>query len=185
MIRKLSSYIRKNILVFRIANQYYIHPRPVPPKGAARDRHERGAGCDGRGWCRGRTAQEADGQVVWSWHLKGWCQAGGGNSSSDGVNKARSPGRLRSNRKPLRAERRVFWCICGDYPGLAFFFCPASRGCIVRPAFPRPDPRAKPKMIPRAKKITRRDREVVSCRHCEEQRDEAIHFALPLDGLLR
>ena len=42
-------------------------------------------------------------------------------SASDGVNKARSPGRVRSNRKPLRAERRVFWCICGDCYGLAFF----------------------------------------------------------------
>ena len=43
-------------------------------------------------------------------------------STSDGVNKARSPGRLRSNRKPLRAERRVFWCICGDYARISLFW---------------------------------------------------------------
>jgi hypothetical protein len=48
MIGDLSSLSRKNILLFGIENQPYIHPRPVPPKGAARDRHGRGAGCGGR-----------------------------------------------------------------------------------------------------------------------------------------
>jgi len=44
------------------------------------------------------------------------------SSASDGVSKARSPGRVRSNRKPLRGECRVdSWCDRGDYPGAAFF----------------------------------------------------------------
>jgi len=67
-------------------------------RGAARDRHERGAGCDGRWCCFWRTAREADGEVVWF-----WCPDAGikfcGKTQDDGGNKARSPGRAR--RKPL------------------------------------------------------------------------------------
>jgi hypothetical protein len=48
--------------------------RPVPTRGAFRDRHERGTGCGGRGGigrdvqlhARGRTMLAADGEVVWS-----------------------------------------------------------------------------------------------------------------------
>ena len=36
-------------------NQGYIHPHPVPPRGAYHDRHERGTGSDGRGSCDRRS----------------------------------------------------------------------------------------------------------------------------------
>src|SRR4051794_3213148 len=39
---------------------------PVPTRGAFRDRHERGMGCDGRSGIDRRTMQVADGEVVWS-----------------------------------------------------------------------------------------------------------------------
>jgi hypothetical protein len=45
----LSSPFCKNILIFRSANQVYIHSYPVPPRGAFRDRHER--------WCGMRWTQ--------------------------------------------------------------------------------------------------------------------------------
>jgi hypothetical protein len=64
-----------------------ISPAVPSHRGAARDRHERGAGCGGRGsvgrvrgsqgrlsWARERTKRartngaDADGEVVWSWH---------------------------------------------------------------------------------------------------------------------
>jgi len=47
----LSSPLAKNILVFRRRKSPYICRRPVPNRGAARDRHERGAGCGGRWRC--------------------------------------------------------------------------------------------------------------------------------------
>ena len=40
--------------------------RPVPQRGAARDRHGRGAGCGGRKWRYRRGRFLADGEVVWS-----------------------------------------------------------------------------------------------------------------------
>jgi len=36
-------------------------------RGAARDRHGRGAGCGGRGLRTWRERDLADGEVVWSW----------------------------------------------------------------------------------------------------------------------
>jgi hypothetical protein len=64
-----------------------ISPAVLSHRGAARDRHERGAGCGGRGsvgrvrgsqgrlsWACERTkgaqtnGANADGEVVWSWH---------------------------------------------------------------------------------------------------------------------
>ena len=47
------------------ANQGYIRAVSSHLRGA-RDRHERGTGCDGRGCAARRTAREADGEVVWS-----------------------------------------------------------------------------------------------------------------------
>ena len=46
--QKPSSPFCKNILIFRRRKSPYIPPRPVPTEGR-RDRHERGAGCGGRG----------------------------------------------------------------------------------------------------------------------------------------
>jgi hypothetical protein len=39
----------KNILIYRSTNHGYKPRRLVPLTGAYRDRHERGAGCGGRG----------------------------------------------------------------------------------------------------------------------------------------
>src|SRR5579872_1462971 len=52
----------KIFLFFRNANQMYISLRPASTRGAARDRHERGAGCGGRfgafdEWRARRTAK--------------------------------------------------------------------------------------------------------------------------------
>jgi hypothetical protein len=41
----------KNILIYRNSKWVYIPNYPVPPRGAIRDRHVRGAGCGGRGGC--------------------------------------------------------------------------------------------------------------------------------------
>jgi hypothetical protein len=72
-------------------------------RGAYRDRHGRGARCDGRGSVaderrrRGRRSR-----VVLA--PRRWRQVCGGNSADDGDNKARSPGRARrKSLKPLRA----------------------------------------------------------------------------------
>ena len=61
-------------------------------------------------------------------------QVCGGNSASDGDNKADLRGEHEISRKPLRREGRVnpvdLWC--------AFYHCTRGCGCIVRPAFPAP-----------------------------------------------
>ena len=41
----------QNILIYRNANQRYIHDHPVPLRGALRERQQRGAGCGDRGGC--------------------------------------------------------------------------------------------------------------------------------------
>jgi hypothetical protein len=38
----------------------------------------------------------------------------------------------------LRAERRVFWCICGDCYGLAFFSLPGQLRVHQAPGVPTP-----------------------------------------------
>jgi hypothetical protein len=43
-----------------------VRPIPCSPGGALRDRHERGAGCDGRDGFVRRTKPVADGKIVWS-----------------------------------------------------------------------------------------------------------------------
>ena len=44
-----STHTFKNNSVFRNQKLLYVLGRPAPMRGAYRDRHERGAGCDGRG----------------------------------------------------------------------------------------------------------------------------------------
>jgi hypothetical protein len=104
-----------------------------------RDRHERGAGCGGRGG----AADEQHGsgrrsRVVLT--PRRWRQVGGKYPADDGDKKARSPGRARRKPlKPLRAgmpgesgEPR------GDYARMVLFFPIRGCGCIEHPAFPTP-----------------------------------------------
>ena len=51
-------------------------------------------------------ALEADGEVVWSWHPDAGVKFAF-RRADDGGKKARSPGRARISRKPLRGECRV------------------------------------------------------------------------------
>ena len=51
---------------------------------------------------------EADGEIVWSRHPKGWCQVRKLKAARMTVAKAQgSPRRARISRKPLRGECRV------------------------------------------------------------------------------
>jgi hypothetical protein len=65
-IENLSSPVSKNISLFPKPKSDVSMTRPVPARGAFRDRHERGAGCGGRGGIERRTMLAADGEVVWS-----------------------------------------------------------------------------------------------------------------------
>jgi hypothetical protein len=47
----VSSPFCKNISVFQKYKSGYMIRHPAPLRGAFRERHERGAGCGGRGWC--------------------------------------------------------------------------------------------------------------------------------------
>ena len=106
--------------------------------------------------------------------------------ASDGVNKARSPGRVRSNRKTSRAERRVFWCICGDCCGVAFFSAPPAAGASSARRSHALTLKGRTKIIPRAKKIhaaRSRTRIWPSLRGAKATKQSTL--ALPRDGLLR
>ena len=90
--------------------------------------------------CCGRTAREADGEVVWFRCLDAGVKFAEFHSAGDGDNKARSPGRSRGRPlKPLRAgmpgepgEPR------GDYARMLSISCIRGCGCIEHPAFPTP-----------------------------------------------
>src|SRR5204863_9772420 len=81
--------------------------RAIPSHRGACARHERGAGCGGRGGAL--DEQHLSGRrsrVVLT--PRRWRQVGGSNSAADGDKKARSPGRVRRKPlKPLRGECRV------------------------------------------------------------------------------
>ena len=99
--------LRKNISVFPKCKSVYIRRRPVPRRGVAQ-RHERGAGCGGRGSCSRRTRVRRtekscgpDAPTLASSFAEAIPR-------SDGGKKARSPGRARRKPlKPLRGECRV------------------------------------------------------------------------------
>src|SRR3984893_16724321 len=94
----------------------------------------------------------------------------------DGGKQARSPGRARYKPlKPLRGECRVNRCDRGDYARMLILFCMRGCGCIARPAFPAPSVLRGQNVEAKLARNARRDREAISRRHCEEQRDEAIH----------
>jgi hypothetical protein len=82
---------QKNILLYRIFGLSYIAPCPVPPKGAFRDRHRRGAGMRWTLMVSLTRALEADGEDVWSWHPDAGVKLAF-SSADDGGQKARSTG---------------------------------------------------------------------------------------------
>jgi hypothetical protein len=111
---------------------------PVPLRGAARDRHGRGAGCGGRGcaldeWRGGGRRS----RVVLT--PRRWCQVRESNFADDGGKRARSPGRARRKPlKPLRGECRVNRCDLTNACALYHYLCTRGSGRIGRPAFPAP-----------------------------------------------
>jgi hypothetical protein len=112
---------------------------PVPLRGAARDRHGRGAGCGGRGCAldewrgggrRSRVVLTPDAGVKFlrNKFLR-----------DDGGKKARSPGRARRKPlKPLRGECRMNRCDLTNACALYHYLCTRGSGRIGRPAFPAP-----------------------------------------------
>jgi len=99
---RLSSPFCKNILIFRRRKSLHSPPLSRPTRGAYRDRHERGAGCGGRGGAADeRHPSGRRSRVVLT--PRRWRQVRGGNFAGDGDNQARSPRRAR--RKPLKPLR--------------------------------------------------------------------------------
>ena len=186
---RLSSPFCKNILIYRIpkSNLYRFPSRPT--RGALRDRHERGAGCGGRG----RRVDER--------RLKRTAKSCGPDTPTlvssfaeviprgDGGKKARSPGRARRKPlKPLRGECRVISGVTVVTMLVCFVsFCMRGCGRIGRPAFPAPsDFRGQGTFRQSSGDIARRDREAVSLRHCEERKRRSNPtFVLLRHGLLR
>jgi len=80
---------RKIFRFFRNANQVYVSRRPALSGGAYRDRHGRGAGCDGRDGFTGRVTPLADGEAVWSWHPDAGVKSLGDDPEGDGGYQAR------------------------------------------------------------------------------------------------
>jgi hypothetical protein len=115
--------------------------RPFHPKGgAARDRHERGMECDGRG----HVARRA----VWTWTAKS-CGPGaplaGAKSADHGdlpatvTTKPVSPGRARKSLlTPSRRECRCSARTCGEYSCVLPFIAHKAAGAAQHPAFPAP-----------------------------------------------
>ena len=79
-----------------------------PPRQEGRTRrHERGAGCDGRGDVDTTNDVAADGEVVWSWRPDAGAKFAKmlPRLASDGGKRARSPGRSRISRKTIAQGR--------------------------------------------------------------------------------
>ena len=77
----------------------------VPPRQEGRTRrHERGAGCDGRGSVDTTGDVAADGEVVWSWRPDAGAKSVD-RTADDGGKRARSPGRARISRKTIAQGR--------------------------------------------------------------------------------
>jgi hypothetical protein len=93
-----------------------------------------------------------------------WRQVGGGDSTGDGDNKARSPGRARRKPlKPLRREGRVFRWTCGDALACLLFYTRGC-GCSGHPAFPAPSDFGR-MVLTQLGRITPRECGSVSRRH--------------------
>src|SRR5258705_7563079 len=113
-------------------------PPSRPNRGAARDRHERGAGCDGRGSARDerglmRTAKScrSDAPMPAS-SLREEAQA-------TVSNKPGHRGEREVSRKTIaRGRPGLLRCTCGDYARVLVLFRTRDCGCIGHPAFPAP-----------------------------------------------
>jgi hypothetical protein len=80
----------------------------------------------------------------------------------------------------------VFRCDRGDDACVFFIFARKAAGASSARHSLRPLMGGKQDVYGKTRADMRRDREAVSCRHCEERSDEAIHSFLALrDGLLR
>ena len=133
----LSSPITKNILLRGWVETAIHQANPVPERGAFRDRHGRGMGCDGRdGAFDERRQGGRRSRVVLT--PRRWRQVSRKCPRGDGDKKARSPGRARRKPlKPLRRECRVFSGVTAVTNARVYY---TTRGCgrSGRPAFPAP-----------------------------------------------
>ncbi len=122
------------------ANQHYSDS-VSSHRGAARDRHGRGAGCGGRCGARDERGLLAYGQVVSFWRPNAGVKSAR-RSAGDGVKQAWSPGRAGErevSRKTIaRGMPGDFRCDRGDYARVFVFYHTRGCGCIERPAFPAP-----------------------------------------------
>ena len=134
-----SSPVVKNISIpFRPKSPVYFRPS-CPTQGAARDRHGRGAGCDGRGCAADerrvkRTAKSCgpDAPTLASSPQEAKllramvAKKPGHQGEHEAAVKTIAQGRPGCSGEP------VVTCSC------ALFFCTRGCGCIARPAFPAP-----------------------------------------------
>jgi hypothetical protein len=117
-------------------NHFYIHHCPVPQRGVGQ-RHQRGAGCGGRGRCQrrrrcSRTAKScgSDAPMLAS-SLREEAQA-------TVSNKPGHRGDHEVRRKTIARGCRVISGVTVVTTLGAFFLSARGCGCIVRPAFPAP-----------------------------------------------
>ena len=130
---------KKIFLFYRNANQSYMSPRPVPPKGRSHRHETRG----GMRWTQTvllTRAPDADGEVVWFWRLDAGAKSRG-----------HVPARRRWQTSPVsgKSTKKTVKTIARGMPGgsgvlvvttLVCFVFYCTRGCgrIERPAFPAP-----------------------------------------------
>jgi hypothetical protein len=107
-VGSLSSPARKNILIFRIPKSLVYGFRPVPLRGAARDRHGRGAGCDGRGGCRRRGCPRRTVKSYGPDASAVGVKLGGAICEATVSTKPDHRGEYEVSCNPLRGECRVF-----------------------------------------------------------------------------
>ena len=90
-LHNLFSAFRKYRLTAFPASTIVIWSRPE--RGALRNVTKRGAGCDGRGWCRRRRLLTRTCEAVWSWHPDAGVKFAM-RSAGDGGQNARSTGEI-------------------------------------------------------------------------------------------
>jgi hypothetical protein len=135
--------------------------------------------------CFSRTAKPcgpgAPMQALSSWDMSYMTRL-----ADDGGKKARSPGRARS--KPLKPSRRECRTIavCPWLLTPVLSCCTGGHGCNAHPAFPAPSAFRWAFFFAQLGRAAPRESGITSgCRHCEEQRDEAIQCGERSPGLLR